>query len=123
MARPTPPPPGPDRDRTLAARPRNRPRYAEPLADLAGSFMKSEEIQRLRRFQRAAGALKATLTEKQRARIKPILLSGGQLTIEVADGPLLAELRQHVEHALLAALAAEGTGISRIAWRLMRSRR
>lgn len=83
--------------------------------------MQSEDLRRLRRFQRVAGALKSVLDERRLARLKPVHLASGTLTIEVADGPLLAEMRQHHHHAVLAALAAHGTGVSRLVWRLARS--
>jgi predicted nucleic acid-binding Zn ribbon protein len=120
MPRP-PPPPGPERDRALAARPKLGGRWATPLGDVVGALMKSEEVQRMRRFQRVNGALKDCLPEGHRAKLKPTQLRGGVLTIDVADGLLLAELRQHHTHAVIAALAAAGTGVSRVVWRLERA--
>jgi hypothetical protein len=84
--------------------------------------MKSEEIQRLRRFQRVNGALSGALPASQLARITPIQLKGGVLTIDVADGLLLAELRQHHAQRLLAALATAGTGVSRVHLRLAKTK-
>ena len=89
--------------------------------DVVGALMKSEEIQRMRRFQRVNGALKDALPERHRAKLKPTQLKGGVLTIEVDDGLLLAELRQHHNHAVLGALATAGTGVSRVVWRLARA--
>lgn len=90
------------------------------LGSVVADLMRSEEIQRLRRFQRVNGALRGALGAAQLARITPVQLKGGVLTIEVADSPLLAELRQHHAQLLLAALAAAGTGVSRVQLRLAR---
>jgi predicted nucleic acid-binding Zn ribbon protein len=110
----------PLRDRQLAAQPRLRARNATPLADAVDGWLKSEEARRLRRFQRVAAALKQSLDARALARVRPLTFRSGVLTLEVTDGPLLAELRQHRQHALLDALAKAGTGVSRIQWRLAR---
>src|SRR5476649_2767270 len=96
----------PERDRRQAAKVRHGWRGAEPLADAVGGFLGSEEMARIRRFQRVTPALRQVLGEKLCARVRPLRLQGGVLTIEVADGPAMHELRQHHAHALLAALAA-----------------
>jgi hypothetical protein len=110
--------PDPERDRRLAAQARHGRRAAEPLADTVGGFLGSEEMARIRRFQRVAPVLRQVLGEALCARVRPLRLAGGVLTVEVADGPAMHELRQHHAHALLAALASAGTGVSRVAWRL-----
>lgn len=118
----TPPPPGPERDRRLAQRPRQRPRYAETVGDVLDSVLDREAMARMRRFGRVAGALKAVLPANALAKVRPVDLRAGVLTLEVDDSPLLAELRQHRAHALQVELAAAGTGVSRVAWRLARRR-
>lgn len=111
----------PERDRRAARQTRHGFRDAETLGDVVSSFMGSEEAKRMRRFQRVAPALREVLGEALMAKVKPLRMQGGVLTIEVVDGMALHELRQHHAHALLEALAAHGTGISRLAWRLARS--
>jgi len=88
-----------------------------PVSALVDVLMKSEEIQRLRRFQRVATALAEVLSSTQ-----TVQLRGGVLTIDVFEGLLLAELRQHHAHRLLAALAAAGTGVSRVVLRLAKTK-
>jgi hypothetical protein len=116
-----PPPPGPERDRRVAQRPRYAFRAAASIGDEISSFLGSEAFQRLRRFQRVNGALKAALGGAALAKLKAVQLKAGVLTIEVAEGPLLAELRQHAERTVLQALASAGTGVSKVVWRLARS--
>lgn len=120
---PPPPPPGPERDRRLAQRTRLGPRYATPVGDVAKWVLGDAEMQRRKRFLRVSGVLKEVLDPKYLSRIRPLRFADGQLTIEVLDGPLLAELRQHAEPRLLAACARQGTGVERILWRLGRGRR
>jgi hypothetical protein len=112
---------GPERDRRLASRPRYRFRAAEPLGGEIEHLLGSETFRRLRRFQKVADALKSVLGPTALARLKPVRLQAGVLTVEVIDGPLLAELRGHHERRVIAALAAAGTGISKVIWRLARS--
>ena len=113
---------GPERDRRLAAQPRYRFRGAKPLADEIESLLGSETFRRLRRFQKVADALKSAVGETFLNRIKPVRMQAGVLTIEVLDGPLLAELRQHRERAILQALTQAGTGVTQVTWRIARSR-
>ena len=113
---------GPERDRRLAAKPRYRFRAAKPLADEIESLLGSETFRRLRRFQKVADALKSAVGESVLNRLKPVRMQAGALTIEVLDGPLLAELRQHRERAILQALTQAGTGVTQITWRIARSR-
>jgi predicted nucleic acid-binding Zn ribbon protein len=108
----------PERDKRLAARPRLGWRGAEPLAETVGGFLGSEEMARIRRFQRVTPVLREVLGETLSSRVKPLRLQAGVLTVEVADGPAMHELRQHFAHSLAAKLAAAGTGVSRITWRL-----
>jgi hypothetical protein len=112
----------PERDRRLAARPRYRYREANALADEIESLLGSEAFRRLKRFQKVGDALKRALGDTLVTRLKPVRLQQGVLTIEVIDGPLLAELRQHRERAVLQALAEAGTGVTQVLWRLARSR-
>jgi len=76
----------------------------------------------MRRFGRVAGALTKALPAKALGKVRPVDLRAGTLTLEVDDSPLLAELRQHHAHALQVELAAAGTGVSRVQWRLARRR-
>jgi len=112
----------PDRDRRLAGRPRYRFRAANPLADEIQDLLGSETFRRLKRFQKVTDALKSSLGEVILAKLKPVRLQEGVLTIEVLDGPLLAELRQHRERAVLQALAHAGTGVTDVQWRIARSK-
>ena len=112
----------PKRDRRLAARPRYRFRDAEPLGDEIEALLGSETIRRLKRFQKVTDALKGAVGEAILAKLKPVRLQAGVLTVEVLDGPLLAELRQHRERAVLQALAQAGTGVTAVQWRIARSK-
>lgn len=112
------PPPSPERDRALARKPRLGYRKAEGIDDLVRGFLSSEEVRRMKRFAAVRGALAQALTEKELLKVKPISISAGALTLEVADGVLLGELRNHRNHDLLSALAEGGTAVTRIAWRL-----
>ena len=114
--------PDPERDRRLAARPRYRYRAAESLGGEIESLLGSETFRRLKRFQKVTDALKQALGERLLTKLKPVRLQNGALTIEVLDGPLLAELRQHRERAVLQALAGAGTGVTQVLWRLARSK-
>ena len=82
------------------------------------SLFTSEQMRRMRRFQRVTPALRAVLPPPLLAAIQPIRLQEGVLTCAVTDAMAMHELRQHYATALLDALARAGTGISRIAWRL-----
>lgn len=112
----------PDRDRRLAGRPRYRYRAANALGEEIEALLGSETFRRLRRFQKVTDALKGVLGDTVLAKLKPVRLQAGILTIEVADGPLLAELRQHRERVVLQALAHAGTGVTGVLWRITRSK-
>jgi predicted nucleic acid-binding Zn ribbon protein len=112
----------PERDRRLAARARYRYRAANALGDEIESLLGSETFRRLKRFQKVTDALKAAVGEQLLPKLKPTRIQAGVLTIEVIDGPLLAELRQHRERAVLQALAQAGTGVTEVQWRIARSR-
>src|SRR4051812_3261438 len=115
------PPPGPERDRDLARRPRNRPRYAASVSDLVAGLMEGEAAKRMRRFTKVVAALNRVLDERTRAKVKPVGLAAGTLTLEVTDGTLMSELRQHRDHELRAALVAAGSAVDRIVWRVQRT--
>lgn len=115
------PGPDPERDRRLAAQPRYRYRSAQPLGEEIADLLDSEAFRRLRRFQRVNDVLRERLPASHLTRLKPVRFQAGVLHIDVRDGPLLAELRQHHERALLAALASAGTGVTQVRWRLARS--
>ncbi len=116
------PPPGPERDRQIAAKPRYGARKAAAVGDIAESFMASDAVKRMRRFHKVAGALRATFSPEVLGKLTPISCTAGVLTLAVADGTLLAELRQHHAHELRDALAKAGTGVSQIVWRLAKTR-
>jgi hypothetical protein len=114
--------PGPARDRALAQKPRQRPRVPISLGEVVGALMKSEDIQRMRRFQHVRAALRSCLPERYLTRLTPIQLKAGVLTVEVADGLLLTEVRQHYASRIEQALAQAGTGISRVIYRVVRAK-
>jgi hypothetical protein len=113
---------GPDRDRRLAAKPRYGYRAAQPLGNEIEHLLGSETFRRLKRFQKVTDALKLAVGGERLAKLKPVRLQAGVLTIEVVDGPLLAELRQHQERAVLQALAKAGTGVTAVSWRIARAK-
>ncbi len=84
--------------------------------------MGSEAAKQMRRYTRVAAALNQTFAPEILAKLKPVALAAGVLTLEVADGPLLAELRQHRAHELQSALIATGSGVTKVIWRLRRAR-
>ena len=114
------PPPSPERDRWLARKPRLGPRRAESIDHLVRGFLSSEDVRRMKRFARVRGAIDAVLAERERKKVQAVSLQAGVLTLEVADSVLLGELRNHRAHALLAALAEAGTGVTRLNWRIVR---
>ncbi len=107
-----------ERDRRLARQVRHGWRDAQPIAKVLSGFLHSEAGRRMRRFQKVTDVLAAELPANVVAKLRPVGISGGTLTIEAADGIILAELRQHRAARLQTALAKAGTGIDRIAWRL-----
>lgn len=111
----------PGRDRALAHRPRlpGTPRR-ESLDHLVHSFMKSEEVAKMRRFARVRGALETALGPAA-AKVTPVRLAAGVLTLEVKDGVLLAELRTMRSTQLLQILADQRTGVTRLMWRIARA--
>lgn len=116
-----PPPPSPERDRRLAALPHHGPRPAVPIRRFIDDLLRSPEYRRQKRLPAVQEILRERLGAHA-GRVRPLSLRGGTLTLEVDDGPLLAELRQLHERSLLAAFAATGTAISRLAWRAGRTR-
>lgn len=76
---------------------------------------------KIKKFLRVNAILAKELPEALRIRISPVRLEGGIVTIEVADSVLLAELRNHHQHRLVAALVAGGSGANRITWRLAKT--
>lgn len=113
---------GPERDRRLAAQPRYRFRAAQPLGSEIEQLLGSETFRRLKRFQKVTDALKAAVGANLLTRLKPVRMQAGVLTVEVLDGPLLAEMRQHHERKVLQSLAQAGTGVTAVTWRIARSR-
>ncbi len=106
------------RDRELARQPRYGGSRVESFDHLVKGFLTSEEVARMKRFGRVRGALDKVLSATEAPKVQPVRLVQGQLTLEVADGILLAELRSHRQTALLEALAADRTGVTRLVWRL-----
>ena len=113
---------GPERDRRLAAKPRYRFRAAQPLGNEIEYLLGSETFRRLKRFQKVTDALKTAVGASILAKLKPVRMQAGVLTIEVTDGPLLAELRQHHERKVLQSLTLAGTGVTQVTWRIARSK-
>ncbi len=113
---------GPERDRRLAAQPRYRFRAAESLGHEIEHLLGSEAFRRLKRFQKVNDALKNAVGSAILAKLKPVRMVSGVLTIEVVDGPLLAELRQHHERKVLQGLIQAGTGVTQVTWRIARSK-
>lgn len=114
------PPPSPERDRALARKPRLGYRRAEGIDDLVKGFLSSEDVRRMKRFAAVRGALNTVLSDKEQPKVQAIGIAAGVLTLEVSDGVLLGELRNHRTHDLLSALAEAGTTVTRLAWRLAR---
>ena len=102
----------------MARKPRLGFRKAEGIDSLVRGFLSSDEVRQMKRFAAVRGALAEALSEKELLKVKPISIAAGVLTMEVADGVLLGELRNHRNHDLLSALAEGGTAVTRIAWRL-----
>lgn len=107
------PPPSPERDRALARKPRLGFRKAEGIDSLVRGFLSSEEVRRMKRFAAVRGALAEVLSDKELTKVAPISIAAGVLTMEVADGVMLGELRNHRNHDLLSALAETGTTVTR----------
>jgi propanediol dehydratase small subunit len=114
------PGPNPERDRDLARQNRLGPRRAADAAEVVQAIVGGPEGARIRRFLRVGDALATVLPDAVRAKIRPVRLDKGILTIEVADAVLMSELRNHRQTELIQALVAAGTGANRLAWRLMR---
>lgn len=72
----------------------------------------------MRRFARIHGALAEALPPHARGKVRAHALKDGTCTLLVADGVLCAELRSTCARRILTALAAAGTGATRLAWRI-----
>jgi hypothetical protein len=112
----------PLRDRRLASKPRYAYRRADDLGSELTRLRQSPEFAAMRRFARIHGALAEVLPEAIRGKVKAIAERAGTVTLEVSDGVLLAELRSTRARDILNALAAAGTGASRLVWRVARRR-
>ncbi len=110
----------PDRDRRLAAKPKEGWRRAEDLGRLVEDFKRSPEFAAMRRFTRINAALRDALPASAHGKVKPLAMRAGTITLEVVDGILLAELRTTCTRRILDALAAGGTGATRLVWRVAR---
>ncbi len=106
------------RDREMARKQRFGGSRLESFDHLVKSFLSSDDVHRMRRFGRVRGSLDRVLTEAESAKVQPVRLVQGQLTLEVTDNILMSELRGHRQVALLASLAADHTGVTRLVWRL-----
>ncbi|MHC5068580.1 MAG: DciA family protein [Planctomycetota bacterium] len=111
----------PWRDRREAFKPRYGPRAAESLDDAIGGLVKSEEWRRLRRHRRISDVLDRVVPAMARARVRPLSLKRGTLTLGVADNLLLAELRNHHHGQLVHELIEAGTGVTRVVYRREKS--
>lgn len=111
---------GPERDRQLAAQP--HPGYRRPaeLGETVKLLRASPEYAAMRRFARVHGVLMRALPPTAQGKVKAVAMRDGAITLEVADGVLLSELRSTCVRRLLAEFAAAGTGISRLTWRVAR---
>lgn len=110
----------PERDRALASRPRDGWRKVAGLGAELESFRHSPEFAAMRRFTRVNTALREALPEHAQGKVKAVNMRAGTLTLEVADGVLLAELRTMCARRILEALAGGGTGATRLIWRVAR---
>lgn len=110
----------PDRDRRLAGQVRHGYRRATGAGDILDRWWRGADGQRLRRMRRLGGALRSVLSEAELERIEPVSLRDGVLTLAVADSMLLSELRNHRHGVVLATLVEQGTGVSRLVYRLRR---
>lgn len=104
----------PERDRWVARQVRHGPRRAQGVGDLVDAVLNREERNRMRRYGKAVAVLRAHLPAAVHARIRPVDLRGGVLTVAVKDSVLLSEMTQHHAAGLQQALVAAGTGISRV---------
>ena len=114
-------PDNPERDRRVANKPRMRPRRGLDVADLAQQWMRSSEVKALRRHAHVKTALTTALPAVLLDRVEIGSVRSGTLTLQVADGVALAELKQHYDNALRAAMVEAGAGVSRIHYRLRRA--
>lgn len=110
----------PERDRALARKPRLGFRRAEGIDALVRGFLSSDDVRKMKRFAAVRGALDRVLSDKEQPKVQAMHLAAGVLTLEVSDGVLLGELRNHRTHDLLSSLGEAGTTVTRIAWRLAR---
>jgi len=111
----------PERDRRLASRVRLGWRTPKPIGGLVDAWTSSAEYRRQQRMRQVRLALVEILGETLAARVEPVSLTARGLTLAVADALLLAELRNHVHHELLAALAERGVGTQTVIYRLRRA--
>ena len=114
-------PDNPERDRYIANKPRLRPRRGLDVADLAQQFVRSSEVKALRRHAHVKTALTAALPPALLGRVSIGSVRSGVLSLQVADGVALAELKQHYDRVLRDALVEAGAGVSRITYRLART--
>ncbi|MCS6970495.1 MAG: hypothetical protein RMM29_08280 [Planctomycetota bacterium] len=89
-----------------------------PLSAELAAFRASADYAAMRRFARVHAILAAALPAAARGKVRAVALRRGCLTLEVSDGVLLAELRSTIARALRDALAAAGTGVSQLQWRV-----
>ena len=82
--------------------------------------MRSPEARRLARLRRVSTVLAEVLGDEFLDRVRPLRIERGTLILEVADSVLLCELRNHHQHRLVAALTQAGTGVTHLAFRLIR---
>lgn len=110
------------RDRQLAAQARYGPRKAAALDGVLGQVMRSPQIRRLQRSCHITAALAEVLAPQTLDRIALQRWSGNTLTLAVQGSPLLAELRQFHQQAMIEALVRHGLGVSRIRLQLQKPR-
>ena len=111
----------PQRDRQLAARHRTAWRSPADLGSELKRLRGSPDFAAMRRFAKVHGALEEILPPHAIGRVRALSIRDGTCTLAVADGVLCAELRSTCARRILAALAAAGTGTTRLAWRVARA--
>ena len=107
-----------ERDRAEARKPRYGGSRIESFDHLVKGFLKDEEVARMRRFARVRSTLDRILPATMATRVNPLRMQQGALTLQVSDTILASELRSHYAGPLLAALAEDRTGVTRLIWRV-----
>lgn len=113
----------PKRDRELAARIRHGPRRAAGAAEVAANWIRRSGITRAHRGRDPIRQTLAEVLGPLAGRVRPVARRGATLIVEASDGTAASEIRQFHLQALVEALVAAGTGVSRLQVRLASSSR